>query len=322
MSNSAAGSSRRRRIALSAFLISTVVLFATITFSAGSKPAYPTVKFAHLTDVHLQPGVGFESDRMLKYSQQLLDDAVDQINAMKGVDFVIFTGDLANTPNRSDLELFAKSASRLKVPWYWTTGNHNITLGGVSRKTFMSIMNKYNAAVKPENAHYSFMKNGFLFIALDGTISWSWTAHGYFSDKELGFLDKQLAENPKAPAVIFQHFPVVYPADSKTHEITNREAYLGVLDRHPNAKALFAGHYHVAKIDKRNNMLFVTTPSLVQYPNAFRVVTMVKKPSGVTFDIKLVETRLKDVQARSRDGASDPEQAAGSEKEIKILVEP
>lgn len=278
-----------------------------LAFAAGisqaKAPASVTVKLVQITDDHFDPFSERVNLRMVKYSKNLLDDAIDQINRMKGISFVIFTGDLADTTDENLHVLFADEANKLNVPWYWTTGNHDL---GQSEKTndrrnFLKMMNLHNKYIQPESTCYSFTAGGILFFAMDGANDKTPSAKGFFSKECLGYLDTQLSANSAMPAVIFQHFPLVYPIKSEGHETTNDAEYLALIDKHSNVKAVISGHYHVPKIQKRNKVLHISSPSLIQYPNAFSVITLVRTGSELKIDDKIVETRLKDVQQMSKD---------------------
>jgi len=281
-------------------------LFFTVGFSAFSYAnsrdnATTTIKFVQLSDDHFDPFSDRVNLRMVKYSKDLLDDAIDQINNIPGIDFVMFTGDLADNTDEKLHVLFAERANRLKYPWYWTTGNHDLSQSGasMSRKRFLELMNTLDKNIQPKSTCYYFTKGGVIFFSMDGASDTVSTANGNFSKSCLNFLDKQLTRHSDMPAVIFQHFPLLYPVKSESHEVINQAEYLELLDRHPNVKALFSGHYHVEKIQERSNVLHVSSPALIQYPNAFRVVTVYRKGGNITLDVKTVETRLKDVQKMS-----------------------
>ena len=140
----------------------------------------------------------------------------------------------------------------------------------------------------------------------------------FFSEDNLRFLNQQLSINKNMPAIIFQHFPVVYPSRSESHGVLNRDEYLDTIDKYPNLKALFVGHFHESKVIRRNNVLHVISPALVQYPNAFRVVTLENTPDGLKFDIKTVETRLKNIQDKSLETTKDANLHAGKETDKNL----
>lgn len=237
---------------------------------------------------------------MLSHSVELLVDAVEQINALPDIDFVVFTGDLVDASDAKRYPQFARVANTLNVPWYWTPGNHDLALTGLKRAQFLSMMNKLDPYIKPLSTCYSFSVNGFLFFSMDGASDSQTTSHGLFSDECLSVLSRQTSSQPEMPAVIFQHFPLIYPWTSESHSVTNQKQYLSLIASHPNIKAVFSGHFHAVRIKTVNNVLHVSSPSLIEYPNAFRVVTVKKTRSGVVFDITTVETRLKSVQEESK----------------------
>jgi len=277
--------------------------------TARAQNASPkVVTFAQLTDIHINPEDTESKGRMKKHSIELLEDAIQHINDMKDVDFVIFTGDLADMADEKLLELFAQTAEKLNKPWYWTTGNHDLARDMLSKDRFREILNKHNKYYKPETMCYSIDKGDFMFFMMDGAVpEVTPSAHsgvsspmGLFSKECLGMLDKKLTDNPKSPAVIFQHFPLVYPIQSFDHGVTNQKEYFKLIESHPNVKAVFAGHFHVTKISKKKHILHVASPPMIQYPDAFRVVRMEETDAGVKIDIKTVDTRLTQVRETSR----------------------
>jgi len=273
------------------------------------------VKFVQITDVHLNPNRNCIKSRMVKYSKDLLLDTIQQVNAMKDVDFVVFTGDNIDRPDEKLLIQFAKTANKLNVPWYWTTGNHDLGPRGVNRNKFLEIMNKYNDSVKQEKAYYSFKKEGNLFIFLDGAIDEYITAQGLFSEDNIKFLNKELRDNKNLSAFIFQHFPVIYPMKSKDHGVINQDEYLEVINDYQNVKAIFTGHFHVTKIAKRNNVLHINTPALVQYPNAFRIITIKNTSDGKILNIETKETGLKQIQNKSKQSSPSADLMKGKESD-------
>ena len=250
------------------------------------------VKFVQMSDVHMTTRPGNAGGRMLSQSVQLFEDAVKQINTLDKVNFVIFTGDMINTPDKKLLEKFKSVANKLEPNWYWTLGNHDVN-AAFNKKKFIAEMHQ-------TKSYYSFSINDFVFICMDGTIDAIPSAHGEFLPAELEWLDKELEKNKNKYAVIFQHYPVVEPFHSSSHYVINAKQYLDVIDRHKNVVAVVSGHYHAARINKRNNVLHVSSPSLVQYPNAFRVIKMTTTKEGVKFDFEFKPTKLENIREQSR----------------------
>lgn len=300
-------------------LLILVLSFGLAPGGGLSKDA-PSVTFAQISDVHFNPNRDNVKGRMVKHSKELLDDAIDQINGMKGVDFVAFTGDLEDSSNANLLKQFAQRANRLKTAWIWAPGNHDIAPGCMNHAKFLAAMNENNTYIKPQTTCYSFSGHGYLIFSLDGAIDNETTSQGRFSNQCLAVLEKGLNDNPSAPAVIFQHFPVVYPFSSSSHSVRNQDEYLRIIGAHSNVKAIFSGHFHAAKIQTKNNVLHVSTPALVEYPNAFRVVTMTKTDKGFVFDISLLETRLKSVREQSRKQAGSAALNEGKEADRNVRI--
>ena len=63
---------------------------------------------------------------------------------------------------------------------------------------------------------------------------------------------------------------------------------------------IFTGHYHTTKIVQQDNMLFVSTPALVSYPNSFRMINVTNQKKKVVFDITFKETNLKNLQKKAK----------------------
>ncbi|HOX28538.1 MAG TPA: hypothetical protein PLQ76_05215, partial [bacterium] len=174
---------------------------------------------------------------------------------------------------------------------------------GMKRREYLDAMRKYDKSGSFPATYYSFQKNGIVFVVLDGARDDAVTSQGYFSPANLKYLGDVAGAYPESPVVVFQHFPVLYPIASKSHEVTNRDEYLRTVTAHPNIKAIFAGHFHMAKIERGKNFVHITNPSLVQYPNAFRIVTMRRTSEGFVIDTSMVETRLKNIREMSRGGS-------------------
>ena len=96
------------------------------------------------------------------------------------------------------------------------------------------------------------------------------------------------------------HTPIIEPFSSPTHRLLNDNEALTILKKYKNPIAIFSGHYHATKIIPKGNLLFVSTPSLVTFPNAFRIIKVTNHKNNVIFDIKLKETNLKEVQTLAR----------------------
>jgi hypothetical protein len=108
-----------------------------------------------------------------------------------------------------------------------------------------------------------------------------------------------LTKNSKRPVVIFQHFPVEYPADAvktrKSHETYKVEDYREILQRHKNVLAVISGHFHVNSETMKDGIYHISTPSLLTMPNSYKIIDIVttKEFSPIIYT-QLREVPMKD----------------------------
>lgn len=256
------------------------------------------LKFAQVSDVHFFTGETNTTFKLTAESSKLLDDAVDQINSTPNVSFVMFTGDLIDKAFEKELNAFLPHAEKLNVPWYFTFGNHDTMIGGyLTPITYMEIVKKHNHNFVYDKPYYSFVpQKGYKAIVLDTIIRDRLTSNGRIEKEQLDWLDKEIAASPKDVILIFMHVPIVEPFSSPGHRLLNAQEVENILNKYKNPIAVFQGHYHGAMIKQKGNIVYISSPALVSYPNAFRMITITNTKNKVTFDIQMKETRLKNLQ--------------------------
>lgn len=274
-------------------LLAGAMLFGLQCYSGTS-----SLKFAQLSDVHYYTGQNNTTYKMIAESPELLDDAIEQINSSPNVSFVMFTGDLIDKPFEKELSAFLPHTQKLNVPWYFAFGNHDTMVGGyLTPKVYMELVNKYNKSYKFEKSYYSFVpQKGYKVIVLDSIIREKLTANGRIGDEQLKWLDNELATSKNDTVLIFMHVPVIEPYNSPNHRLLDADKMEEILNKYKNPIGVFQGHYHGAKITQKGNILYVSCPALVSYPNAFRIVTVTNYRNKVIFNIQNKETNLKNIQ--------------------------
>lgn len=322
------------------------VLFFLFVSVAGANP-FDIFKFndntldiVQISDVHIDTKANGGSKRMVEYSTELLKDAVSQINSSTNADMVVFSGDVVNRSDKNDFRNFINLANGLKIPWYYAPGNHDIgILGGISKAGVLKLWLENSKLIDKKNLcfddkdnffyesaapiYYSYSPNKkFLILFLDGVIDKEITANGYFPKRELAWMDKQIKNNHDKKVIIVQHFPVVEPSKSASHNVRNAAEYLKILDKYDNVAAVLSGHYHYTKITQRNSVLHISTPSLVEYPNAFREIKITNLNNATKFEIKLLETNLKDVRnlSKSRSKNQTLEEGQPTDRNTVIII--
>lgn len=286
--------------------LSVVVIKSPAIASTILRP--DTLKIAQLSDIHYDSCMQTKGARMISNSQELLEDAICQINKMEDVDLVVFSGDSINQPNECDLPVFIKIANNLKMPWYVALGNHEVNQErGLTKEKYFQILTSLNLNYASINAFKPYYiitpKKEYKVIFLDGVNEEKLSSEGEFSEEQLAWLDKKLNQYRNKKIIIVQHFPIIppYKTTTRNHEIKNAKEYLNILDKHNNVIVVLAGHYHCSKVVKRNNVLHITTPALVQYPNAFRTITISSTQSGITkVEYQLHSTNLCNIKEKSR----------------------
>lgn len=225
-------------------VLSVFILFFAGLFWAGC-PA-KTVTFIQFSDVHIDSSGIDTNTRALSKSVDNFKAAIKQVNAMKDVDFVVFTGDNINQVNKRDLVLFAKMSSHLKQPYYVILGNHDCASSmGLDKKEYFRLLNKFSKnklkGMPPVAHRYD---RNLVLVFMDGVNQFIPGPHGYFREKELIWLDKQLRRYENDKVIIFQHYPIVEPFVYKSHRTIDADKYLKLLKKHKNVIAVISGHYH------------------------------------------------------------------------------
>lgn len=302
------------------------VLTLLIACAIGSQvctAANNNLRVAQVSDAHFSSFEENTSYKFLKKSPELLDDVIFQINTSGPYDFVMFTGDLINKPKVSELEKFISHANNLVYPWYAIDGNHDISIDGpLTKQKFLSTLAANNDNMQQENIYYAFTpKKGFRVICLDSIIDYKLTSNGEISNEEFMWLTQELEEHAKDTVIVCSHVPIIEPFSSPNHKMINEYEVRKLLKSHKNPVIVLQGHYHTTKIIQDNNMLVVACPSLVTYPNAFRVININSNKQRTLVDVYLKETNLKDIQSRSKLRLMGTERLYGEENDRNASFE-
>lgn len=206
----------------------------------------------------------------LKYSpaQEEISDSfakmITEINNLKDVDFVIFTGNNIAKSDEKLLKAFLKKANKLKAPYYIALGHKDLNKNkGLSKSEYIETVRRISHRnIKSPN--YIFNKKGVLFIVADGAKEFVPTPFGYYRDNVIKYIDNMLAQNSDKNAVILQHFPINPPSDSESYRTYKAEEYTKILGEHKNVKAIVSG-FGVNSESDLNGIKHITTAEYPQY---------------------------------------------------------
>lgn len=268
-----------------------------------------TLNVVQISDAHVADRED-TSYKMLSSSKDLLEDAIKTTNSIPGVDFVMFTGDMVDIPTLENYKNFFTLLSELNYPSLNTFGNHDSAIcladsdecsPGLKIDEVLDFVKKCNRNYMFDDTYYAFTpKTDYRIVVLDAVIRNEVTSNGYLSEEQLAFLDNELKNNQDKVVVIFQHHPPLEPFKSEDHSIKNADKYLEIIRKYKNPIFILSGHYHATRVVREKNIVFISTPSLVSYPNAFRQVKITNYRDRTEFKTKVYETNLKDVQERAK----------------------
>ena len=245
------------------FLIFLLLISSQEVFAKGK-----SVRFIQVSDVHYVP----ENEQAGVWLKKL----VKEINGTENVDFVVFTGDNIDSPNPQYLHSFLKIVGKIDRPCYFVIGNHDVSTNAkLSKSRYLDIIRYHNWFSRAWKPNYTFKKNGFLFVVVDGAKEIIPGPNGYYKQDTLAWLDKVLTKNKKKQVIILQHFPLIEPRKMTSHKTYMAERYLELLDKHENVIAVVSGHYHTNHEVMRNGVYHISSPAFAEEPHYFKVIEVV-----------------------------------------------
>lgn len=194
-------------------------------------PAATAFTFAQASDVHITD----------TRSVEILNDAVDMINADPRVAFSLWLGDLTQDSTSDAMALARMGLDRLRRPYYAVRGNHDMRAGYYEREF--------------GELNYTFEYAGWKFIMLDSN-----PGGAPIGQERIEWLQEVLAEtDPAQPLVLCTHHPL-YP-NTRAYLLPGAADVIALFADH-NLKAALAGHYHANQEEVVDGVLYTTTVCL------------------------------------------------------------
>ena len=197
--------------------ITLFVFLLQLPFEAFSASSF---KFALFTDLHISvanPVPALD-----------LQNAVNEINATDGIDFVIVSGDVSENGDKSSLQDAKKMLDKLRIPYYITAGNHETKWSESGATDFAKIFG---------NDKFSFHHKGCEFIGFtSGPIIKM--GDGHIAPQDIDWVKSELNKTGnKVPFFVITHYPLLTGDVDNWYEMTD-------VIRQFNVQAVLNGHYH------------------------------------------------------------------------------
>ncbi len=217
------------------------------TGTSGSKNLtlrQPVVTFGICTDVHQD---------IIHNGEKRIQIFVDDMKSKKA-DFIIQLGDFCYP--EKDNDVFMSIFREFGEKAYSVIGNHDRD-NGVSKE-------KLIAYYKMPAAYYSFDRNGFHFIVMDGNEEDAFAGDGYpqaISERQTRWLEEDLRSTDKK-TIIFIHQSLVYNLENYREKVQKILSSQKLTDGNKKVIACFNGHRHSDEADKIDGIWYITINSM------------------------------------------------------------
>jgi 3',5'-cyclic AMP phosphodiesterase CpdA len=269
---------RQLKSAIITILAGFICVFAacTLSFARPGAKANILARVALLGDSHLNLATNGNQAAFEPHFRK----AIAQVNAA-GVDFVLIAGDLTQSGKPEEYADFKANIKSFFAPVWFVPGNHDVGdkfNSGKGEKTTVTRarVGRYEKNVGP--SWFSTNCAGVRIIGINSSILGS----GFELEKQMWeFLESELCTPARVPTLLFMHYPLfVKNQDEPGGEYWNIEpaprARLYSLLKKGGVKIVLNGHLHHPLVNRRDGILFVTTP-----PTSFGLPAG-KQPEGWT----------------------------------------
>lgn len=200
----------------------------------------------------------FGWDNSAQPAPEAIAKSIDHImERFPGLDLFVDAGDATHSQLPDDARglwtdhLQARCAS---VPFFYTTGNHEITVWGKGYDTEYH-MNRMGSC--PCRPYYSYDLKGVHFVSLPELMT-----AAYVTDEELVWLELDLNVHHDTTTIIFSHNAIkgttLAHDDPGYRRLANSRRVFDLLRRYPNVIAWMHGHNHTWEIVRKAGKLFVS----------------------------------------------------------------
>src|SRR3954452_14177069 len=198
------------------------------------------IRIAQISDLHIKPPGSLAYGKV--DTAKALERCVAALNEFEPApDFVVISGDLADTPTVEEYQYLERLLAPLKLPFAAIPGNHDSR--ELMRAAFPSA---YAFASGPLNQRIDAGELDLLL--LDSSVHRK--PHGALEELTLRWVGETLASSSERPALLFLHHPPfkagIWHMDRQN--LLNAGELETVIRRHPRVQLVATGHIHRAAL--------------------------------------------------------------------------
>src|SRR4051812_18987596 len=199
------------------------------------------LRIAQISDLHIKP------PGLLAYGRvdtaKALERCVAALNEFQPApDFVVISGDLADTPTVEEYDYLKRLLAPLKLPFAGIPGNHD------SRELMRAAFPSATYAHPSGPLDQKIEVGGLDLLLLDSGVHGK--PHGMLEAATLNWLDATLTASPDRPALVFLHHPPfkagIWHMDRQN--LLNAGELAPIVQRHPRVQLIASGHIHRAAL--------------------------------------------------------------------------
>jgi 3',5'-cyclic AMP phosphodiesterase CpdA len=199
------------------------------------------VRIAQISDLHIKPAGQLAYGRV--DTATALEHCVSALNAFEPApDFVVISGDLADTPNVQEYECLKRLLAPLKLPFASIPGNHDGR--ELMRAAFPTAAYAFSSGALNQKIEVG----GIDLLLLDSSVPGQ--PHGELDALTLHWLDATLASSTDRPALLFLHHPPfiagIWHMDRQN--LHNASELEPIVRRHQRVRIVATGHVHRAAL--------------------------------------------------------------------------
>jgi 3',5'-cyclic-AMP phosphodiesterase len=197
------------------------------------------VRIAQISDLHIKPPGSLAYGRV--DTAKALERCVAALNEFRPApDFVVISGDLADTPLAEEYEYLKRLLAPLKLPFASIPGNHD------SRDPMRAAFPKADYAFASGPLNQKLEIGGLDLMLLDSSVAGK--PYGELDASTLSWLEAALVSSASRPALLFLHHPPfqtgIWHMDRQN--LLNASELAPIVTLHPRVQLIATGHVHRA----------------------------------------------------------------------------